>query len=470
MRVAVLGAGYAGLTVARRLERTLPDTADLVVVNETDDHLVKHELHRVVRRPDLVDAVTVPLDECLDDARVRQARVTTVDPDAGVATIETDDGTEELSYDAAAVCLGAETAFHDLPGVETHATPLQTVEDAFAIRQAVLAAPDGHAVVGGGGLSGVQVAGELAALAAAEGTALDVTLLEQADQLAPRFDPVFAAAIHRELTDHGVEVETGVEITGADADEVQLADGDDLANDAFVWTGGIDGPAALDGERTPVGADLRVGDATFVVGDAARVTDATDADVPASAQAAVREARVAAANIAAMADAADEPANDEPPETFRFDAFGWAVSIGDGAVAKIGPAVVSGEPARAAKAVVGGSHLGSVGAIGRASTVVCEELGWPSGGDAVARLAGTANVESVTTRTDPATPGELEFPAVVPLASVASAITGDEAVDLTPVTRLADRTAPGSPAATMGGVVSSSLGLLGFGPSTDRED
>ena len=34
MRVAVLGAGYAGLTVARRLERRLLEDVELVVVDE----------------------------------------------------------------------------------------------------------------------------------------------------------------------------------------------------------------------------------------------------------------------------------------------------------------------------------------------------------------------------------------------------------------------------------------------------
>jgi len=46
MRVAVIGAGYAGLTLARKLQTALPDEATLVVVDESDSHLVQHELHR----------------------------------------------------------------------------------------------------------------------------------------------------------------------------------------------------------------------------------------------------------------------------------------------------------------------------------------------------------------------------------------------------------------------------------------
>src|SRR6056297_435972 len=112
MRVAVFGAGYAGLTVARRLERHAPDDVDLVVVDESESHLVQHELHRVVRRPSLADTITVPLSAVLSDAEVRQARVTAIDADDGVATLAPVDGDDEttLEYDVGAVCLGAETA------------------------------------------------------------------------------------------------------------------------------------------------------------------------------------------------------------------------------------------------------------------------------------------------------------------------------------------------------------------------
>ena len=83
MRVAVLGAGYSGLTVARRLERRLPEEADLVVVDDSGTHLVQHELHRVVRRPSLAEAITVPLSAALGRAEIRRARVVDIDSGAG---------------------------------------------------------------------------------------------------------------------------------------------------------------------------------------------------------------------------------------------------------------------------------------------------------------------------------------------------------------------------------------------------
>jgi NADH dehydrogenase len=451
MRVAVLGAGYAGLTVARRLERRLPEDVELVVVDESDEHLVQHELHRLVRYPELADVITLPLSEVLSEATVRQARVTDIDPGAGVATLDPadGDGNEELRYDAAAVCLGAETASYGLEGVEAHATPLKRVPHAEAIRADALAAPGGNAVVGGAGLSGVQVAGELAELSEAEALDFDVTLVEMADRIVPRFDETFAGAVREELEARGVAVETGATVEDADAETVSLADGRTLPQDVFVWAGGIRGPDALDGERRRTGGDLRVGEATFVVGDAAEIVDAAGAEVPASAQTAVREARTAATNIRRVLNAArvtDEAGDDAPErfESYAFEEAGWVVSVGDGAVARVGPVVLAGDPAKAIKAVVGAGHLGSVGAIEEATELVHEELGWPDA-EALSPLAAHLG-EFAPSGADPSSLGQLELQLLSPFVGLAESLGGDATVDLTDVTRLGDRSYPGSPA------------------------
>jgi len=378
MRVAVLGAGYAGLTLARSLERTLPADADLVVVDESPDHLVQHELHRVVRRPGLEDEITVTLTDALDCA-VRQATVADLDADAGEATLETPTGTTEtLEYDVGAVCLGARTAFYGLEGVREHATPLKRLADAREIRRDVLDLADGdRVVVGGAGLSGVQVAGELAALADEEGIDVEVCLLEQAPEVAPAFPAAFQRAVHDALLDAGVTVRTETAVERADAGTIALDTGSDLDYDQFVWTGGIRGSPALADDRPVVRADLRLGEATFAVGDAARVVDTDGEAVPASASAAIREASVAADNVRALVEHRREGGGGFEPRLarYRFDVPGWLVSVGDDAVAKVGPTVLTGRPALALKTTVGAGYLGSVGAIREATDLVREELG-----------------------------------------------------------------------------------------------
>ncbi|GAB3317848.1 NADH dehydrogenase FAD-containing subunit [Haloplanus rallus] len=381
MRVVVLGAGYAGLTLARRLESRLPEAVDLVVVDESDTHLVQHELHRVVRRPSVADAITVPLDDALSRATVRTASVERVDREA--RRVHLDDGA--LDYDYAAVCLGAETAFYDLPGVHEHGLPLKRLAHARRLREDFLDTCDagGRAVVGGAGLSGVQVAGELAALADERDAAVEVTVLERLDSVAPAFPEAFRSAVRDALDDAGVAVETGARVTEASADAVEV-DGRSVPYDTFVWTGGIRGPAALGGDRPVVRGDLRLDSHAFAVGDAAKVVDADGEAVPASAAAAIREAETVATNLDRLVRAdlgLGDPRDDgfDPRlEPFRFDAPGWIASVGDDAVATVGPKVFRGAAARAMKATVGAGHLSSIGAVTRAAELAREELAYSS--------------------------------------------------------------------------------------------
>jgi NADH dehydrogenase len=472
MRVVVFGAGYAGLTVARQLERKLSEDIELVVVDESDEHLVQHELHRVIRHPALDDAITVSLENVFSRADIRQATVTNIDTEEGVAVL---DGEEELEYDVGAVCLGSETAFYGLDGVEEAATPLKSLDDARSIREQAFDAAGGTAVVGGGGLSGIQAAGELAALSDHEDLDLDVKLVEMEDHVAPGFDTTFAVAIRDELDARDVAVETGREIESADDASVTFADGETIDADVFVWTGGIRGPASLDGRRQETDNDLRVGDSTYVVGDSASLVDVDGSPVPASAQTAVRQGRVGAANILQDISETDTDESEDGEEhrqsrvRYEHATVGWVVTIGDGAVARVGPVVFSGEPARAAKAVIGFGHLSSVGAVRQASELVAEEMGWPTarGLGVIDDLDGRPSSELPT---DPATPGEVGDPLTTLMTVFGATLPGDEPVDMTTLTRQFDRTAPDNILRTVQNTVFGSLDeVLGSGTESDEE-
>ena len=374
MRIAILGGGYAGVTLARRLERRLPNAVDLVLVDDTGTHVVRHELHRLIRKPSLEDDLEIPLRDVLDRTSVRQARVANVDSDRN--EIHLADG-ERIEYDVGAVCLGAEPTFFGMDDVAEHATPLWNLEDAREVRAEFLDVLDGGGttVVGGAGLTGIQVAGELAALAEAKREGPDesaesdgdprIVLLEQRPAVAPGFREDFQRAVRSALEDYGVEIRTGTTVTGASADAIETADSDPIEYDQFVWTGGIRGPGAMDGERRTVRKDLRLDGDTFVLGDAAQVVDADGQGVPASAQAAIREARAVAANVEHLVDHADDPPGSFEPrlEPFTFEPAGWLVSVGDEAVAQVGPTVLTGPPAKAVKATVGAGYRSSLGGL-----------------------------------------------------------------------------------------------------------
>jgi len=387
MQVLVLGGGYAGLLVTRKLERRLPAEATLTLVDETGDHLVQHELHRAIRKPAYVDEITVPLTEVTEHAEIREARVTQVDRAERSVTL--DDG-ETLAYDYCVVALGAEPAYYGISGVASHATPMKRLEHAATVRREFEGIIDrsAHAgpaksegtgaaatvVVGGAGLSGIQVAGELVTMASERDAAaeIDVVLLEQEQTVAPGFPAHFQEAARTALEERGVDVRTGTTVTGANEQLITIEGNDGLAYDQFVWTGGIRGNEAMDGERPAVRGDLRLDDRTFAVGDAARISDAEGEPVPASAAAAVRAADTAAHNVVAAAEAGESEFADI--QQWRWESPGWLISVGDGAVAQIGPQVFTGPVANAIKSAVGVTYLAEYGSLRRALGVLREEL------------------------------------------------------------------------------------------------
>jgi NADH dehydrogenase len=369
MHVAVFGAGYAGVALTRKLEDRLPPEVDITVVDERDTHLVQHLVHRAIRSPGIAEELRIPFEELFDRADHRQARVERVDPDAGRAEL----GDGSIEYDVGAVALGARTAYYDLPGVEAHSTPLKRLAHAERIRERFLEVCEagGRVVVGGAGLSGIQAAGELAALATEAESTAEVVLLEQADRVAPAFPERFQVAVAEELETRGIDVRTRHTVTEVDDEELAFEGRDPLAYDQLVWTGGITGGETMRGERPVVRATLRLGERTFAVGDAARVVDEDGEAVPASAQTAVREAAVAAANVDRLVEHARTGDGFEPRlDRYEYTSLGWLVSVGDGAVAQVGPSILRGRAAKTAKKTVAAGYLGQLGALERAMEYV----------------------------------------------------------------------------------------------------
>jgi len=373
MHVAVLGAGYAGIAATRQLETALADDVELTLVDERETHLVQHLIHRAVREPSLSEELTMPLSELLERANHRQATVTDVDPDAG--TVEFSDGA--LQYDAGIVALGAETAFYGLPGVREQAVALKRLEHATRIREGFESVPaNGRVVVCGAGLSGVQIAGELAALGRDRGTEPAVVLVEQEGTVAPRFSEPFQRALADELDQRGVTVRTNATVTGVDAETLHLAGEEQLGYDQLLWTGGIAGGGALAGNRPQVRATLRLGDRTLGAGDAVQAVDADGQLAPASAQTAVRQAGVAATNAERLLEHHRAGASGFEPrlDRYRYTSPGWVVSVGNGTVAQVGGSVLRGSAARAVKTTVAAGYLGQLGSVESAASYAREQL------------------------------------------------------------------------------------------------
>ena len=330
--VVVVGAGYAGTGLVQALEGD--PHLDLTWISDRARHVVKHEVHRIIRSPTLANGLAIPISRIRSpETSFREERVVAVNRDR--QTIDFADG-GSLSFDYLALTVGANTAYYGIPGLNEHAYTVTGIEDTLALREATMNRVGSgpiRIIIGGGGLSGVQVAGELHDLAQESDFAVTISIVEALDDILPNASNSLQARVTASLERRDISTLTRAPIVEASTDRVITGDEDELPADIIVWTGGITGgditiESALEHARNRISADemLRTSDPRiFALGDAA-IIQQHGVPAPPTAQAAWQAAPIAAANIKAAVTG-------KPLTPWEYESKGTLVSIGDVAVA-----------------------------------------------------------------------------------------------------------------------------------------
>jgi len=315
-RILILGAGYAGLRCARDLGRSLdaPGAPEVMLVDRHRYHQIITELPVAAAGRIGSDDVALPLDQLLTRARVRfeQAEVEHIDL-RGKQVVTTRGA---LSYGTLVVAVGSTTAFYGVPGLAEHALTLKSVEDAEAIKarvqevvqQAARQTDEGaraallSVLIGGAGLTGVELAGELAEVlpCLAEryhlpATAPRVTLVEASPVVLPSLRGRLRTRAASILTALGIRLALGSKVVLADESGVTLASGDRLVGQTLVWTTARNGQAPVDDYLR-----LKGYPDVYVIGDAARIPNGRGPGfLNPTAQVAIRQGEAAAQTIMA---------------------------------------------------------------------------------------------------------------------------------------------------------------------------
>ncbi|ARU61995.1 hypothetical protein CBW65_14020 [Tumebacillus avium] len=341
--IVILGAGYGGMAAAVELEKSgLPFT----LVNKHDYHYFTTLLHEPAGGRNEFEQYYVNLHDVLrrESSLVQKGMVKELRPKEN--KVVTEQG--ELSYDYLVVALGNAPEFFGIPGMKEHALLLRSLETAQQIHDHVERAFASYhqdqdesklrILVGGAGLTGVELCGELAEwlpeLAGQYGvpfSKIELINIEAAPTILPMLSDELREAAESALRKKGVKLLTGVAITKVNRDQVELKTGEVIDAKTIIWTGGVRAnpliaEAGLQTDprgRAMVNEYLQSVDFSnvFVIGDSASFTGEDGRPLPPTGQAAAQMGDHAAQNLTHILQG-------RPLEPFRFVNMGTLASIG----------------------------------------------------------------------------------------------------------------------------------------------
>jgi NADH dehydrogenase len=333
MKIVILGAGYAGLRTALNLdrqlrERSMDDTVTLVDQNAY--HQLIQKIHVTATSRAHSSEAIYDLERILDsrDITFVQGQVRAIAPLAREVLLA--DG-RSLPYDRLVIALGSETAFYNVPGAREHSLPLRTYTDAIRLRNHLIAQFTDAAkqtdpkqqrtllttAIVGGGCTGCELAGELAAWVntlchetGAPRSEVRIALLDRNKLLLKHFGPWATREAERVLDRHGVSVYLSTAIEAVEPQLLRVSGSRVLRAGTIVWVAGIRAPGIIADADLPVDRAgraivdryLRVNDhpAIFALGDCAAIPGGAEGStVPATASYATREGEYMAETLLA---------------------------------------------------------------------------------------------------------------------------------------------------------------------------
>ncbi|HMD15727.1 MAG TPA: NAD(P)/FAD-dependent oxidoreductase [Terriglobales bacterium] len=375
-RVVIVGAGFGGLTAARRIAR-LP--VQVTVVDRRNHHTFQPLLYQVATAGLSPGEITAPIRWILKrDSNIEVLLEEVVDFNLQQKKVITKE--QQLEYDFLIIASGATHAYFGHEEWEPFAPGLKTIEDALEIRRRVLLAfelaerqeadrqkkdrqkTSGESrtplqfVVIGAGPTGVELAGTLAEIARHamnhEFRNIDprqtrILLIEGGPRVLPAYSEELSRKAEAQLRRLGVEVRTSHLVTRIEPGAVWIGnDNEKITAPVILWAAGVAASPLGRKLNVPVDhagrvfvqPDLSVPGhpEVFVIGDLAALNDENGKMLPGVAQVAIQQGDWVAETIARDLES-------QPRRNFRYHDKGSLATIGRAAaVAQFGKFELSG--------------------------------------------------------------------------------------------------------------------------------
>jgi NADH:ubiquinone reductase (H+-translocating) len=355
VRILIAGGGYAGIQTALRLEKLLKNNyAEIQLIDKNTYHTLLPSLPEILSKRGFS---IIYYKDIIQDRNIDFVQANIVNVDLDKKLVFTVSPSNQLKYDFLVLSLGSIPFMPNIPGLREHSFQFNSIENAKKIAERLsikdMIYPTGitntktNIVIGGGGATGVEIAGEIASLVNKKHRQYsNIKVILISPDLLPSFPSSTKNWVRAYLEALDVELLLGNEyyITVVKPDLVQLKNGKGIRTTMLIWAGGVTAlplPQKI-GLKTGYNGRVVVNKFlqaegrknVFVIGDAALILNDKGYPMPTTAYFAEQHGKIAAHNIYSMIKDQGRTMKDYKVEGQWLDNF--AISIGsDLAVSRI---------------------------------------------------------------------------------------------------------------------------------------
>jgi len=326
-RMVVIGAGFAGLKLVRSLQGS---PFQIILIDRNNFHQFQPLFYQVATAGLEPSAISFPLRKIFQKRKNLHIRLTeVVQIDTENKVIKTLLG--DLRYDVLVLATGATTNFFGMQQIAEASLPMKTVGEALNLRNTILKNYEAaltcdsinemesllSIVIVGGGPTGVELAGALAEMRTyvlpkdypeLNFREMKVYLVEASSKLLSSMSEKASLGAYNFLEKLGVQIYTGVQVTGYQNDQVLLHNGEHLNAHTLIWAAGVRGEYMEGISEAHAGRGSRIIvnefnqviglDSVYAIGDIAlMMSDAYPNGHPQVAQVAIQQAAALARNL-----------------------------------------------------------------------------------------------------------------------------------------------------------------------------